>query len=49
MPHAHFHYAHNMYKKFEKSPLKTAAEIDYKTFIPNSTKKLPKMTKFRRL
>ena len=41
-PHAHFHYVHNKYARFQKDPLKTVEEVDYTNFIPYYAKKCHK-------
>ena len=33
-PHAHLHYSHNMYARFQSDPLKTVGEVDYTNSIP---------------
>ena len=48
-PYAHLQYVHNMSSKFEKHSMKTVRGVDYTNSISYSAKKLPKMTKFKRL
>ena len=33
-PHAHLHYVHNKYARFQKDPVLTVGEVDYTNSIP---------------